>query len=208
MKKNSKQINRWIRRASAVICISISGCATTAPHNINDACEIFTEKSDWYDASNDSFKRWGVPVQLQLAIIYQESKFLYDAKPPKKKLFGLIPWGRKSSAYGYAQAQDSTWQWYQDKTGNHGASRENFSDAVDFIGWYCHTTNKMTGISKWDAYNQYLAYHEGQGGYKRKTYNKKSWLLNVARRVDAKSQVYRRQLGQCKDRLQSGLGFW
>jgi hypothetical protein len=120
-----------------------------------------------------------------MAIIHQESKFRRDARPPKKRVLGFIPWGRASSAYGYAQAKDDTWDWYISKTGNRGADRDDFEDAVDFVGWYCSMTHRTNGVSKWDAYNQYLAYHEGHGGYRRRTYNKKAWLLGVARKVEA-----------------------
>ena len=41
-----------------------------------------------------------------MAIIKQESSFIADAKPDRRKLLGFIPWKRKSSARGYAQAID------------------------------------------------------------------------------------------------------
>ena len=144
-----------------------------------------------------------MPIHVQLAIIHQESSFKYDAKPPKDYLLGFIPWGRTSSAYGYAQVKDSTWDWYKQKTGNWGADRDEFADAVDFIGWYGSVSYKTLGISKWDAKNQYLAYHEGHGGFKRKTYNKKSWLIGVANKVERNAARYRAQLGKCKDKLES-----
>ncbi|GKS65064.1 hypothetical protein YTPLAS72_23680 [Nitrospira sp.] len=100
---------------------------------------------------------------MQLAIIHQESRFRYNAKAPKDYLLGFIPWGRQSSAYGYAQVMKGTWNWYKKKTGNWRAHRDNFADVVDFIGWYGSMSNTTLGISKWDARNQYLAYHEGHG---------------------------------------------
>ena len=186
----------------------LSGCASTPPKNINNSCDIFYEKDDWYDASNLSFKKWGVPIHVQLAIIHQESKFVYDAETPRDYLLWVIPWGRISDAYGYAQVKDATWQWYIDKTGNTGADRDDFADAVDFIGWYANLTHKKLSISKWDAYNQYLAYHEGQGGFKRKTFNKKPWLIKVAKKVNARSKVYRKQLAVCRTDLESRWNFW
>jgi hypothetical protein len=147
-------------------------------------------------------------VHVQLAIIYQESKFVDDARPPRGRFLWLIPWGRASSAYGYAQAKDETWNWYIQKTGNRGADRDDFSDAVDFIGWYLDTSHRILGISRSDAYNQYLAYHEGQGGYKRKTYNKKPWLINVARKVEKRARSYQYQLARCEDELDSGWSLW
>ena len=183
--------------------VMLLGCATTPPTNITSSCEIFYDKDDWYDDAKASFEKWGVPIHVQLAIIHQESSFKYDAKPPKDYLLGFIPWGRTSSAYGYAQVKDSTWDWYKQKTGNWGADRDEFADAVDFIGWYGSVSYKTLGISKWDAKNQYLAYHEGHGGFKRKTYNKKSWLIGVANKVERNAARYRAQLGKCKDKLES-----
>ena len=183
-------------------------CSSSPPRDISDGCEIFEDKSGWYKDAKQSYERWGVPVHVQLAIIYQESKFVDDARAPRDHILWVIPWGRVSSAYGYAQAQDSTWDWYMEKTGNHGADRDDFDDAVDFIGWYCDMIYRMLGLSKGDAYNQYLAYHEGQGGYGRKSYNGKPWLLKVARKVETRAANYRTQLARCEDDLDSGWSLW
>ena len=188
--------------------MTLSACSTSAPKNIKDGCSIFNEKDDWYEHSFDSFKKWGVPVHVQLAIIYQESRFKYDAKPERDTLLWVIPWFRKSSAYGYAQVKDSTWEWYQKSSGNSWADRDEFEDAVDFIGWYGNVSYRKLGISKWDAYNQYLAYHEGHGGFKRKTYLKKPWLVKVARKVKARASQYRAQLKACAHRLDKGWSLW
>ncbi|MFT6914086.1 MAG: hypothetical protein ACJAWL_000374 [Motiliproteus sp.] len=194
---------RLTRLLLTVVAVLLAGCATTPPSNISDSCEIFYDKDDWYDDAKDSFEKWGVPIHVQLAIIHQESKFKYDAKTPKNYLLGFIPWGRKSSAYGYAQVLDGTWDWYRNQTGNWGADRDDFADAVDFIGWYGTLSYKLAGISKWDAKNQYLAYHEGHGGFKRKSYNRKPWLIKVAAKVERNAVRYRAQLGRCKDELEN-----
>jgi hypothetical protein len=76
----------------------LAGCSNTPPKNINNICDIFEEKDDWYDDSKDSFERWGVPIHVQLAIIHQESRFKYDAKTEMEYFFWIIPIGRKSSA--------------------------------------------------------------------------------------------------------------
>jgi len=186
----------------------LGGCATTPPSNLNDSCAIFREKSHWYEYANDAYKKWGVPVHVQLAIIWQESRFRADAKAPKDTLLGFIPWGRKSSAYGYAQVKDSTWDWYIRSTGNSGADRDDFEDVTDFVGWYCNYSHRVLGISKWDAYNQYLAYHEGHGGYRRHTYNRKHWLIKVAHKVERRAASYRAQIARCKDELDSGWSLW
>ncbi|MCU7960557.1 MAG: transglycosylase SLT domain-containing protein [gamma proteobacterium symbiont of Bathyaustriella thionipta] len=191
---------RWLFVLAALI---LSSCSTSPPANTEDICAIFNEKSDWYEASLDSYKKWGVPIHVQMAIMHQESHFVDDAQPPRTTLFWFIPWTRPSSAYGYAQVKDDTWDWYIEKTGNSGADRDDFADAVDFIGWYGNMSHKMLGISKWDAYAQYLAYHEGQGGYKRRTYNQKPWLKKVAAKVKKNASRYSAQLKKCESELDS-----
>ena len=191
-----------------LMAVLIGGCATSPPTNVENACYIFQEKPDWFDASLDVEKRYGLPIQVQLAIMRQESSFKHDAAPPRDTLLGIPMWWRISSAYGYAQVKDSTWDWYKDKTGRWFASRENYADAVDFMGWYTSISQRTLGISKWDAYNQYLAYHEGHGGWKKKSYNKKQWLIGVAKKVDRNAQMYGAQLKNCKSSLGSSSWWW
>lgn len=183
-------------------------CSNTPPKNIDNICDIFEEKDDWYDDSKDSFERWGVPIQVQMAIIHQESSFKHDAETEMEYFLWIIPIGRKSSAYGYAQVKDETWDWYIKSTHNWGADRDDFEDATDFIGWYGKMTYDKFKVSKWDAKNQYLAYHEGHGGFNRKTYNKKPWLIKVAVKVDKNARKYAGQLKVCEDELNSGWWFW
>lgn len=190
------------------LLIGLSGCASVPPSKPGDLCSVFRENDDWYAAALDSQKKWGTPIHVQMAIMHHESHFRSDARPPRSKLLGVIPWTRPSSAYGYAQAKDGTWDWYISKTGNSGADRDDFEDAIDFVGWYTNTTNRINGISKWDAYNQYLAYHDGHGGYKRGTWKKKAWLIKVAKRVQQTAGRYSQQLKRCKSSLSTGSSFW
>ena len=131
-----------------------------------------------------------------MAMMYQESSFRYDAQPPMR-YFLFIPLGRPSSAYGFAQVKDETWADYQRETGNRWADRDDFADAIDFMGWYTAKAQKVNGVSKWDAYRQYLNYHEGWGGYRRGTYKQKAWLMRTAQKVEARSQRYAAQYRQC-----------
>lgn len=187
------------------IFLGLSGCSSSPPKNASNLCAIFKEKRDWYDAAADMSKRWKVPIHVPMAMMYQESSFRGDARPPRDYiLFGLIPWGRVSSAYGFSQAKTPTWADYTRETGNSGADRDDFDDAIDFMGWFIAKTYKVNGVSKWDTYNQYLNYHEGWGGYKRKTYNKKAWLVKVAKKVDQRSVRYGGQLKSCEDDLKKG----
>ena len=182
---------------------ALSGCAS-APENVEDICEIFEEKGRWYKHAKKSEDRWGTPIHVQLAIIRQESTFKFDARPPRTKLLGFVPWKRPSNAYGYAQALDSTWAWYQKDTGRRGADRDDFGDAIDFVGWYTHQSQTRAGISKWDPYNQYLAYHEGQSGWLNKSYRYNGKLKNIARKVDYRAREWGAQLQRCEDDLDDG----
>jgi len=205
---NRKLITLCTTLITTFALFSISGCSTTPPKNLNNSCEIFYEKDDWYDDAKDSYEKWGIPIHVQLAIIHQESRFKYDAQTEMEYFLWIIPIGRKSDAYGYAQVKDDTWDWYIDQTDNWGADRDEFDDAVDFIGWYGNYTYTKLGVSKWDAYKQYLAYHEGHGGYKRKTYLKKPWLVKVAQKVKRRASQYHTQLAKCKTKLESSWSLW
>jgi hypothetical protein len=146
-------------------------------------------------------KRWGLPIAIQLAIIRQESGFNAKAKQPRRRILWILPGPRKSSAYGYAQALKSTWRWYQKSSGNSGANRHDFADAADFISWYGRQSQTKSGISLEDAHRQYLAYHEGQAGFNRGTYQKKQWLHRIASRVAQNARVYHAQLRACEKKL-------
>lgn len=184
-----------------VMIFILVGCATAPPKKVSNICSIFQEKSGWYQAAKKSEKRWGSSIPLMMAFMHQESRFVSQAKPPRKKILGFIPGPRKSSAYGYSQAQTGTWKWYKKSTGNWGADRDEFQDAVDFIGWYNVQTKKKNGVSLSNAYGLYLAYHEGHGGYKKKSYNKKPWLKKVANKVAAQTKTYAKQLRSCESSL-------
>ncbi|QBR84246.1 hypothetical protein E3983_07655 [Legionella israelensis] len=181
-----------------LVCMQLAACVKTPPNDVNNICKIFAQYPKWHAETRAVERRWKVPVSVQMAIIHQESKFNGRAKPPRTKLLWIIPWKRPSTAYGYSQALHSTWNLYKKSEGGYWVSRDDFGDAADFIGWYAHQAHMRTGIPKNDAYKLYLAYHEGIGGYQRKTYLKKPWLIAVARKVKAKSQFYERQLTSCK----------
>lgn len=179
----------------------LSGCATYKPKNLDDACSILKGKRSWYKASAKAAKKWGTPIATQLAIIHQESGFNAKARPPRGKFLWVFPGKRKSDAYGYPQAKNATWRWYKEKTGARGAKRHNFSDAVHFIGWYNKQSQKIAGIGLGDPYNQYLAYHEGHGGYKKGSYRNKRWLKKVAKKVAVRAGRYQKQIKSCQKSL-------
>ena len=182
----------------------LTGCATPPPQNTSDLCEIFAEHRDWYDAAANVRDKWGVPIHVPMSMMYQESSFKHNAKPPMRWFLGFIPYGRASSAYGYSQAKTVTWDEYVKEADRFWASRDNFDDAIDFMGWYISKSHRLNGVSKWDAYGQYLNYHEGWGGYKRGSYKKKAWLVQTAKKVDARAKNYAAQLNRCEDELKRG----
>jgi len=197
-------------KLASIIFIFFVACTTNQQINTANSCIIFEQKKNWYKSTKNSFDKWGTPIELQLAIINQESSFSQFAKPERKKIFGIIPGSRPSTAFGFAQVTNPTWDWYKNKTGNKNASRANFADITDFIGWYSNQSEKLVGISKKDFYNQYLAYHEGQGGWKKSTYKNKKWLIEVAKNVERNANMYNKQLKDCENKLnKNGLfGFF
>tara|TARA_B110000003_G_C16448179_1_gene456826 strand:- start:19 stop:618 length:600 start_codon:yes stop_codon:yes gene_type:complete len=180
------------------LVILISGCSSV-PKNTSNSCSIFDERYLWYKYTKKSEKKWGTPVYLQLAIIKMESDFDWLAKPPRHKLFKVIPYKRPSSSFGYSQAVNGTWEQYKKETGNKFAVRTRFKDSVDFIGWYTNKTEKILKISKKNAFEQYVAYHEGWGGFKNYKDNKK--IISLAKRVEKQSDIYKKQLSKCGSSL-------
>ena len=188
----------WLTLLLAVL--TLSGCAGT-PTNTDNVCAVFDQRggwfNNWYKYAKSAEKEYGVPVPVLMATIYKESGFNAKAKPPRTKLLGFIPWKRPSSAYGYPQALDGTWDEYREDSGNRRARRTNIRDASDFIGWYMNLTVERNGVPLTDARNQHLAYHEGHAGFRRGSYNAKPWLLRVADRVEDRAETYRLQLATC-----------
>ena len=181
-----------------ILVILISGCSSV-PKNTSNSCLIFDERYLWYKHAKKSEKKWGTPVYLQLAIIKMESDFDWLPKPPMQKLFKVIPYKRPSSSFGYSQAVNGTWEQYKKETGNKLAVRTRFKDSVDFIGWYTSKTESILKISKKDAFRQYVAYHEGWGGFKNYKDNKK--IINLAKKVEKQSNIYKKQLLKCGSSL-------
>ena len=191
-------MNRFLKLAIVALVASCGGGNYSAPRNLENACAIVAERPAYLRAMKRTEARWGVPVHVQMATIHQESKFIGDARTPHQYALGVIPIGRQSSAYGYSQALDGTWEEYMRETGNRRAKRNNIADATDFMGWYMHGSSQRLGISKWDAPSQYLAYHEGRSGFARGTYRNKAWLMRVAAEVGQRSNLYRSQLVACR----------
>jgi len=181
-----------------ILLLFISACSSI-PKNTSNSCKIFDERYLWYKHSKKVEEKWGTPIHIQLAIIKMESDFDWLAKPPRQKLFKVIPFKRPSSSFGYSQAVKGTWDQYKNETGNKLATRARFKDSVDFIGWYTNKTNSILKISLQDAFKQYVAYHEGWGNYKYYKKNKK--VIRLAKKVEKQSKIYKDQLFKCSNSL-------
>jgi hypothetical protein len=197
-----------IRNLVISLFLLLPGCSTYQPRHSESLCHIFFGETDWYEAAREAQRQWGTPIYVMMAIMYQESRFIDDAQPARDWFLGIVPLPRDSSAYGYAQAQDPVWEEYIVESRNSGADRDDFEDSIDFIGWYTHGSQKRLKVSKWEAYGQYLAYHEGRGGYERKTYEEKPWLKNVAQKVKRRAIRYNQQLKTCKAGLDDEVDSW
>ncbi|WP_226642096.1 hypothetical protein [Microbulbifer variabilis] len=197
MGKNNKKLLAALLGAITLI----AGCTTSPPSNPDNICSIFREKKSWYREAKAAEEKWGSPVAVMMAILHQESRYVHDARPPRTKILGFIPGPRPSDAYGYAQALGNTWRVYQRSSFNYGADRDDFRDAIDFVGWYNNTSARRCQIHANDAYHLYLAYHEGHGGFNRRSFKNKAWLKGVSHKVSAKAQRYQQQLNRCEQSL-------
>ena len=175
----------------------LEACAQAPPSDPDDLCAIFDERPGWKMAAEAAADRWQVDASTILAIMHQESRFRPAARAGRSKWFGFLPVGRRSSAYGYGQVKDGTWDDYRERASRPLARRDRFEDSADFIGWYADVIQRATGVAKDDPFHIYLAYHEGPGGYQRRSFDAKPWLLGVARKVAERAGRYSRQHATC-----------
>ena len=192
-------MSRWV--FALVVAAIVGSCGvrdTDAPRNLDNACSILEQRNGYAAAFRATERKWGVPVHVQMAIIYQESKFKSNARPPFQYRLGVIPMGRQSSAVGYSQALDGSWEEYKEETGRSSANRTNVRHASDFMGWYMNGTKNELGIPLTDTRRQYLAYHDGRAGYRRGTYRSKAWLMRIAGELEQRAARYRVQLANCR----------
>ncbi len=192
-------MSRLLRASILLLFLaSCGGGNFSAPKDLDDACSIVRQRPTYLTAMKATERKWGIPVSVQMATMYQESKFIGNARTPHRYALGVIPMGRQSSAYGYSQALDGTWEEYQQDQRRRSARRDNIRDATDFIGWYMDESSRKLGISKSDAASQYLAYHEGRTGFANGSYNAKAWLVTIAQQVGSRAERYRAQLQRCR----------
>ena len=188
----------------ALVALS-PACAITPPADIDDVCSIFEEKRGWHKVARKAESKWGTSMHIPLAFMRQESGFRHEARPPRRRLLGFIPWRRPSSAYGYAQAVNGTWSDYISDTGQYWRVRHDFADATDFVHWYIDRAERRYGVSRSDAFELYMHYHEGPAGHARGTHHAKPWLHKIATGVQLRSQRYAAQYEGCRESLRPGF---
>ena len=192
-------MSRTLRAMIVVLLVaSCGGGQSSPPRDLDNACTILRDRPEYLRAFRKVERKWGVPIHVQMATIHQESKFVSDARTPFRYVLGVIPMGRQSSAFGYSQALDATWDEYRADQNRRRAKRDRIDDATDFMGWYMNISRDRNGIALHDARNQYLAYHEGHTGFSRGSYNAKAWLVGVSGKVAARSEMYRGQIAACR----------
>ena len=86
-----------MKKISLIIMASLfltacSGLRTDPPHNLDNACSIKKERKSWYRSMVRAERRWGVPVPVMMASIYQESKFTGTAKRHTNGNLKLFLW--------------------------------------------------------------------------------------------------------------------
>lgn len=189
-------------RVLSILVVPVLASCASAPSRINDICAVFDQNDGWVNnwqrSAKKAERKYGVPVPVLMATLRKESGFKSNAKPPRKWHLGFIPGKRASSAYGYSQALDGTWAQYKADSGNLAARRNNFSDAVDFVGWYHMRTSDTLGVAKNDTYNLYLAYYMGWSGYKSGSWRNNASLQKYARDTDDMARRYAGQLQSCR----------
>lgn len=157
-----------------------------APPPANETCALIASHKGWTEALANAEARWETPAAALLAVVRQESNF----EVPDRNNQPLAP-------YGYAQADSRTWSAYRTAVKRPRADRANFTDAVDFIGWYFAATRARTGAKYSDVTTHYLAYSRGQ--------NRPGKASPAARKNAAKvaayAKAYAKDLAACPPTL-------
>ena len=182
---------------AASVPLFLTSCASRPPSKPLELCDIFAERPGWHRAAVRMEKRWKIPVPVAMAFVQRESAYRAKARPPRDKLLWIIPWKRPSSAYGYAQATNPTWQEYLDDAGGWRSSRDRFASAIDFVGWYNARSHRTLGIPRDDAYHLYVAYYAGPGGYRSGRWQRNQQVRGYADKVAARAASYQRQYRSC-----------
>ena len=185
----------------AVLVVTLSACVSTStPSNTDNICQIFDEKRSWYRSAARSERKWGIPIPTLMAVIYKESSYRATVRPPRKKILGFIPGKRLSTSLGYSQAKEETWNNYVQATKNRTASRTNFADSIDFVGWYLNRAVKHLGVATTNTEALYASYHVGLSGYQSGKWRNSPSIRNSVSTFQRQVQRYESQIRTCKVR--------
>lgn len=190
--------------AAMALVILLAACGEAPPRAQDDLCSVLEQRPSWYQYARESEARWGTPVPVMMAFVRFESGFRNTARPRREYLLGVLPWRWQTTAYGYAQAKDGTWNDYLKANPGAFRKRSDMEDALDFIGWYNHLSARELGLAKNDARRLYLAYHQGRTGYRRGGWRDNEAIRQYARRVAATADRYADQLRACRAELECG----
>ncbi|WP_370931524.1 hypothetical protein [Bartonella sp. DGB1] len=192
--------SKGFRLKYLLLYMLLSACASV-PADKNDICSVLIQKNgllvNWEKASKSAAMTHKIDLELILATIFIESSFNSYAKPQRTKVLGFIPWKRLSSAYGYAQALDSSWKDYIKDTGRIYADRHNFYDATDFIAWYYRKSIDRHNIKPKDYKSLYITYHLGNNSPTHLRKNIPEHIMKTAQRLDNLTKNYSSQLYKC-----------
>lgn len=172
--------------------LAITSCSEeTKVDNKLTACEILNDHPGWAKSLKKAEDTYKLPPAFAMGVMYQESRFKSNAKAVG------------SSAYGYAQAINSTWKHFQEDV-KANARRDNFDDSVQFMGWYMAQLAKSAKLKMSESENLYMAYMLGATGFKRYkagTFKNKAKIIEdkkLAKKVKNFTSLYKSQLKKCK----------
>jgi hypothetical protein len=187
----------WFAGLFAVVSVLLCFLSPVSPTVTRgqSICDWFQRYPHWRTATKAVEQRWHIPVALQMAIVWQESRFHAHARPYRLTWAGRRP---ASSARGYAQALNGTWRQYLKETGQIAADRTSFKASVDFIGWYLAGAKRALSLNNSQVAALYLAYHEGIAGYRKGSYHRQPALMRTARQVAAQAVRYHVALRGCR----------
>ncbi|UTC24965.1 hypothetical protein MMH89_02230 [Candidatus Comchoanobacter bicostacola] len=161
----------------------------------NDICRVIHANPGWAEKLKQVQKRYGIEPNVVLSVISHESSFRSHARAQRSYFWGVIPYRRESS-FGYGQVKDETWQWYLSKNPGYFRSRTSFRDTSVFIGWYYQQYLKKAPESRVSAYDFYIAYRNGLGGYEDESVMDE-WMIGKCSSVQELSDRYRTMLLEC-----------
>ncbi len=87
-------MSRLLRATALLVLVAACGSGNySAPRNLDNACSIVSQRPNYLKAMKRTERKYGVPVAVQMATIYQESKFIGNARTPHQYRVGDHPDG-------------------------------------------------------------------------------------------------------------------